>query len=122
MISDLFFLGFEFSNIFEPAGIVILGCFTVVFWARFYQNVLNLLKTIINFCSIWTFLSEEMGPASKINTSRLKLAPLLQALVSLYIRSDQFLTLVLFLSTTLKGWKESIGCPDEELYADTYFI
>ena len=80
------------------------------------------VKTIINFCSIWTFLSEEMGPASKINSSRLKLAPLLQALVSLYIRSDQFLTLDLFLSTTLKGWKESIGCPDEELYADTYFI
>ena len=73
------------------------------------------VKTIISFCSIWTFLSEQMGPASKINSSRLKLAPLLQALVSLYIRSDQFLTLDLFLSTTPKGWKESIGCPDGEL-------
>ena len=80
------------------------------------------VKTIISFCSIWTFLSEQMGPASKINSSRLKLAPLLQALVSLYIRSDQFLTLDLFLRTTPKGWKESTGCPDEELYADTYFI
>ena len=73
------------------------------------------VKTIISFCSIWTFLSEQMGPASKINSSRLKLAPLLQALVSLYIRSDQFLTLDLFLRTTPKGWKESIGRPDGEL-------
>ena len=66
------------------------------------------VKTIISFCSIWTFLSEQMG-------SRLKLAPLLQALVSLYIRSDQFLTLDLFLRSTPKGWKESIGRPDGEL-------
>ena len=68
------------------------------------------------------FVGTKVAHTSKINSSRLKLTPLLQALVSLYIRSDQFLTLDLFLSTTPKGWKESTGCPDEELYADTYFI
>ena len=35
MISDLQFLGFEFSNVFLPAETVILGCFWVVFWPEF---------------------------------------------------------------------------------------
>ena len=48
MISDLLFLGFEFSNIFEPAGIVILGCFAVVFWARIYQNMLDFVEIFTN--------------------------------------------------------------------------
>ena len=55
-----------------------------------------------------------MDPGSKIKRSQLRLAPLFQRL--LIILSYHFLTLDLFLSDTPKGWKESIGLSDAELY------
>ena len=56
-----------------------------------------------------------MGPGSKIKRSQIRLAALFQKL--LIILSDHFLILDLFLSATPKGWKESIGFPEAELYA-----
>ena len=75
------------------------------------------MKTIITFCSIWTFFGYDwvIGLGSKTKGSQLRLAPLFQK--PLTIVSDRFLTLDLFLSATHKGWKESIGFPDTELYA-----
>ena len=75
------------------------------------------MKTIITFCSIWAFLEYKcvMGPGSKIKRSQLRLAPLFQK--PLIILSDHFSTLDLFLHATPKGWKESIGFLDAELYA-----
>ena len=44
--------------------------------------------------------------------------------MSFFILSDLFffffLTLDLFLRATLQGWKESIGFPDAELYAESF--
>ena len=71
------------------------------------------MKTIITFCSIWTFFGYDwvMGLRSKIKMSQLRLAPLFQK--ALIIVSDHFLTLDLLLSGTPKGWKESIGFPEQ---------
>ena len=50
--------------------------------------------------------------------SQLRLAPLFQK--AFIIVCDRFLTLDLLLSATPKGWKESIGLPDTELYAKSF--
>ena len=78
------------------------------------------MKTIITFCSICTFFGYDwvMGLRSKIKMSQLRLAPLFQK--ALIIVSDHFLSLDLLLSGTPKGWKESIGFPDTELYAKSF--
>ena len=75
------------------------------------------MKTIITFCSIWAFLGYKWVTSlgAKIKKSQFRVAPLFQK--SLIILSDHFLTLELFLSATPKGWKESVGFPDAELYA-----
>ena len=77
------------------------------------------MKTIITFCSIWTFFRYDsvMGPQPKIKRSQLRLAPLFQ---NPLIVSDHFLTLDLLLNATLKGWKELIGFPDTELHAKSF--
>ena len=60
-----------------------------------------------------------MGLGSKIKRLHFRLAPLFQKL--LIILSDHFfLTLDLFSSATPKGWKESIGFPNAELYAKSF--
>ena len=59
-----------------------------------------------------------MDPGPKIKRSQVRLAPLFQK--SLIIISDHFLTLGLFLIATPKGWKESIGFPDTELYVKSF--
>ena len=78
------------------------------------------MKTIITFCSIWTFFRYDwvIDPGSKIIKSQLKLASLSRK--SLSIVSDHFLIMDLFLSATHKGWKESIVFPDTELYAKSF--
>ena len=55
-----------------------------------------------------------MGPGPKIERSQLRLASLFQKFR--IIVSDHSLTLDLFLNATPKGWKESIGFPETELY------
>ena len=78
------------------------------------------MKTIITSCSIWTFFGYDwvMDTGPKFKRSQLKLTPLFQKPRN--IVSDHFLTLGLFLSATPKGWKESIGFPDVELYAKSF--
>ena len=78
------------------------------------------MKTIITFCSIGTFFEYDwvMRPGPKIKRSQLRLVPLFEK--PFIIVSDHFLTLDLFLSATPKGWKESIGFPDVELYAKSF--
>ena len=77
------------------------------------------MKTIITFCSIWTFFRYDlvMGPQPKMKRSQLRLAPLFQKPL---IVSDHFLILDPLLNATLKGSKESIGFPDTELYAKSF--
>ena len=40
--------------------------------------------------------------------------------MSLFTLFDHFFTLHLFLGATSKGWKESIGFPDSELYTESF--
>ena len=78
------------------------------------------MKTIITFCSIWAFFgyNRVMGLGSKIKRSQHRLAPLFQN--PPIIVSNHLLTLDLFLSATLKGWKGSVGFPDTEVYAKPF--
>ena len=66
------------------------------------------MKTIITFCSIWTFFRYDwvIDPGSKIIKSQLKLASLSRK--SLIIVSDHFLIMDLFLSATQR--MERIDC------------
>ena len=77
------------------------------------------MKTIITFCSILAFFGYNWvtGPGSNIKSSKVSSSTLFQK--PLIIVFDLFLTLDLFLSATPKGWKESIGFPDTELYPKT---
>ena len=59
-----------------------------------------------------------MGPGPKIERSQLRLASLFQKFR--IIVSDHSLTLDLFLNATPKGWKESIGFPETELYDKSF--
>ena len=70
--------------------------------------------------SISTFLGYDwvMGPGPKIKKSQLWLVPLFRK--PHIIVSDSFLTLDLFFSATPKGWKESIGFPDTEVYDKSF--
>ena len=66
------------------------------------------MKTIITFCSIWTFFEYDwkMGPGPKIKRSQLRSAPLFQK--PPIIVSDHFLTLELFSSAPPKDGKNQL--------------
>ena len=79
----------------------------------------NTISSILQV-SISTFFGYDwvMGPGPKIKKSQLWLVPLFRK--PHIIVSDSFLTLDLFFSAAPKGWKESIGFPDTEVYDKSF--